>query len=319
MLQTMEAQRNSNMVTHIIKQGETVSSIAKQYKVSNEDIFRINNLNDKTILHIGQKLVIPTGKSAIINNNTAKAPATVKPVAPNKNQYLIVPGDNLSRIAKQYHVTEQQLREWNNLKNNNIRAGDYLNISGPASVTTKAPAKTETKKPELPPVAQIPQPQIKKVEEPAVKPTPKIEPPARQQESTPKEPVVGQSTTPVVKPEEKPIEKEIKSAPVVVPANAKAESYFETQYNSSNNSVEGICGTFKTIAGWQDKKYYALLNNVESGSIVKISANNKIIYAKVLGPLPNVKDDTNLALRISNAAAASLGFPDKKFNVKVEF
>lgn len=167
-------------------------------------------------------------------------------------------------------------------------------------------------------MAQIPQPPVKKVEEPAIKPITKTEP-VKQPQSAAQEPVVTQPTNSVTPSENKPVEKEIKTVPVVVSTNAKTDSYFETQYSSTNNSVEGVCGTFKTIAGWQDKKYYALMNNAESGSIVKVLANNKIIYAKVLGPLPNVKDDGNLALRISNAAATALGLADKKFNAKVEF
>ena len=62
-----------------------------------------------------------------------------------------------------------------------------------------------------------------------------------------------------------------------------------------------------------------LLNNAENGSIVKIIANNKFVYAKVLGPLPNIKEDNNYTMRISNATAAALGIADNKFTAKVEF
>ena len=59
--------------------------------------------------------------------------------------------------------------------------------------------------------------------------------------------------------------------------------------------------------------------NVESGKIVKVSVNNKTVYAKVLGALPNIKEDTDLALRISSAAANALGISENKFTAKVEF
>jgi len=43
------------------------------------------------------------------------------------------------------------------------------------------------------------------------------------------------------------------------------------------------------------------------------------VYAKVLGPLPDVKEDYGLLLRISNAAATVLGVPDSKFSVKINY
>jgi hypothetical protein len=118
---------------------------------------------------------------------------------------------------------------------------------------------------------------------------------------------------------EEPVVKEIKQQPTIIKNSSQGNDFFEKQFVPSQNSVEGLSGTFKTIAGWQDKKYYVLLSNVQSGSIVKISANNKIVYAKVLGPLPNIKEDNNLALRVSNATAAALGATENQFNAKVEF
>ena len=60
------------------------------------------------------------------------------------------------------------------------------------------------------------------------------------------------------------------------------------------------------ICGWKDGKYYALMNNVPVGTIVKLSfsSTNKSIYAKVLGQLPEMKESVGLAIRISDAAAS---------------
>lgn len=44
--------------------------------------------------------------------------------------YQIKRGDSLSAIAKRFHVSVKQLRKWNNLKNDNIRAGKKLRIGG---------------------------------------------------------------------------------------------------------------------------------------------------------------------------------------------
>ena len=68
-----------------------------------------------------------------------------------------------------------------------------------------------------------------------------------------------------------------------------------------------------------DKKYYILINNIPEGTVVKIESNQKVVYAKVLGALPNIKEDDGLLLRISNAAAAVLGMADKRFPVTVQY
>jgi membrane-bound lytic murein transglycosylase D len=43
-------------------------------------------------------------------------------------RYLIKNGDTLGSIARRYHVTVSNLKRWNNLKSDSIRAGRYLTI-----------------------------------------------------------------------------------------------------------------------------------------------------------------------------------------------
>lgn len=82
----------------------------------------------------------------------------------------------------------------------------------------------------------------------------------------------------------------------------------------------GQAATFKSTSGWQDKKYYVLINGVTPGTILKISSSdNKVIYAKVLGSMPEMKENNGLLLRISNAAASNLGIIDPKFPVQITY
>jgi len=299
------AQNNGKMITHIIKPGETISSLSRIYHVKKDEIFKLNNLSDRTVLHIGQKIIVPTGK---LTPTVVAAPAQVitnkvPTQSIDKNKHLVVSGDNLSRIAKQYKVSEQQLKDWNGLKNDVIKAGSYLIISNSDETEIQPTVKAEVK-----PVIKEIKPVVAEVKPAVVEPTKKVE--------------TGVVATPITKTvitEEPVVVKEIKQQPTIIKNSSQGNDFFEKQFVPSQNSVEGLSGTFKTIAGWQDKKYYVLLSNVQSGSIVKISANNKIVYAKVLGPLPNIKEDNNLALRVSNATAAALGATENQFNAKVEF
>ena len=48
-------------VTHIVKAGESLISIAADYGVTPQAIRRTNGLKDANLLRVGQKLIIPTG------------------------------------------------------------------------------------------------------------------------------------------------------------------------------------------------------------------------------------------------------------------
>ncbi|MES1218374.1 MAG: hypothetical protein ABUT20_22905, partial [Bacteroidota bacterium] len=81
-------------------------------------------------------------------------------------------------------------------------------------------------------------------------------------------------------------------------------------------------GIFKTTSGWSDAKFYALIDGVEPGTIIKVvnPDNNKEVYAKVLGQISGIRQNQGLNLRISNSAAAALEIAEMdKFIVKVNY
>lgn len=131
---------------------------------------------------------------------------------------------------------------------------------------------------------------------------------------------------PVRKPEA-PVTRNDESKKTVV-ANQNSSSVtgtFEEIYAAQTsqktvNQKSGEAATFKSTSGWQDKKYYVLMNDVTPGTIIKVSlSDNKAVYAKVLGSMPEMKENTGLLLRISNAAASSLGIIDPKFPVQITY
>jgi hypothetical protein len=106
-----------------------------------------------------------------------------------------------------------------------------------------------------------------------------------------------------------------------VPAPHFNGGIFKSDFTSGGKSASGQAGIFKSTSGWQDGKYYALMNNVAVGTIVKISdaTTGKSVYAKILGQLPDMKESAGLTIRVSNAAAAELGEGDGRFNVAVGY
>jgi hypothetical protein len=123
-------------------------------------------------------------------------------------------------------------------------------------------------------------------------------------------------TTPVTNT--KPIER------VVITEQGFFKSHFEQQIKTSPITKEETVtsGIFKTTSGWQDAKYYLLIDKVSPGTIVKVvnPANYKTVFVKVLGEMSGIRQNEGLNIRISNAAASVLGITEQdKFILKVNY
>lgn len=101
------------------------------------------------------------------------------------------------------------------------------------------------------------------------------------------------------------------------------EGYFASVFASKNKSttiqtVQGTAAVFKSISGWDDKKFYVLTNLLPVGTIVRITTPDlKSICAKVINALPEVGN--MVQYRLNDAAAAILGINNKTFPVTVTY
>ncbi len=100
------------VITHKVKKGETLSRIAKQYKITATTLKSYNKIRNANKLRIGQTLKIPLSKSNMLAQNQK-----------NKNQmvtYRVKQGDSLSKIASTFGVSVNQLRRWNNMQRETV-------------------------------------------------------------------------------------------------------------------------------------------------------------------------------------------------------
>jgi membrane-bound lytic murein transglycosylase D len=100
---------------HKVEQGETLSSIAKQYRVSPAEVADANELAAGTPLEEGQKLIIPA--AARSETSTGKL-----------IRYRVRRTDTIATIADEFDVTATELRQWNHLKANHVVRGTSLRI-----------------------------------------------------------------------------------------------------------------------------------------------------------------------------------------------
>jgi len=107
----------ADRVTHRVRRGESLSVIARHYKVSVRDLKRWNNISDPRTLRAGADIVVfytPT-----------QAPAT----GGGSVQYVVQRGDSLWSIARKYKVKVNELRAWNGLGSQNmIKPGQSIQI-----------------------------------------------------------------------------------------------------------------------------------------------------------------------------------------------
>ena len=116
-----------NPERHKVQRGETLASIAGQYGVTIADIREWNDLKSENIM-AGQVLVVDAKKAVKKKNDTPAAPAV----------HTVKSGENLSAIADKYGVSVANLREWNDLKSDNIRVGDKLKLKADGKTSTSS-------------------------------------------------------------------------------------------------------------------------------------------------------------------------------------
>jgi LysM repeat protein len=98
---------------HIVRQGETLKSIASMYGTTVEAIAQANGIVNENYIWVGQRLIIPGGSTGETGGQV----------------YVVQAGDTLSSIAVKFGTTEWAIAAANNLPNvNMIYVGQTLRI-----------------------------------------------------------------------------------------------------------------------------------------------------------------------------------------------
>lgn len=290
---TMKAapRRDASSNTHRVEAKETMYSISKLYGVSVDDIRKWNNLTDNSI-SIGQELVI------------RKPSASTRPVEPKKTQettstasvpangmHTVVTGETLYSIARNYGITVAQIRSWNSLGGNDLQVGQTIYVSTPkAGVATVSQERTQP--------SQNSQ-------------TSAESRPAQSQNQQPKvdqnQPRVNESTTPKTDQSASSTQK---------PQTIRIS---ESLKNSDEISEAGVAELIGGTEG--NRKYLALHRTAPVGTILKVrnEMNNREVFVRVMGKLPDTAINDKVIIKISRSAYDRLGAIDPRFRVELTY
>lgn len=312
---------------HKVAAREGLYSVGRLYNVHPRSLAAYNGFDPEKGLDLGQVIRVPLTDSNFTQKDNNGTPV----------YHIVSAGDGLSKISTQFNkVPVRNLKEWNKLSNDNINLGSpliigYLHARGPIPQTVEKetrPAPVEqTVKKETPPV--IKEEPVATVQKEVVKTEEKTEPvDTKRQPEVPSITEKNQVTPPPVKEKEKLPDTKPVTVPAASPATADGAGFFrgyfeeQTRQRPAAKNETVTAGIFKTTSGWQDAKYYLLIDNVPTGSIVRIvnPDNNKAIFAKVLGQMNGIRQNQGLNIRISSAGASALGVGDgEKFIVNISY
>ncbi|MBR1376411.1 MAG: LysM peptidoglycan-binding domain-containing protein [Bacilli bacterium] len=99
--------------TYIIKGGDTLYSLARQFNTTVDELKSLNNLTSD-VLSVGTIIKIPSGTTP----------------TPDSNTYIVKKGDTLYSIAKNNNTDVNTLKSLNNLTSNTVSIGQVLTLPG---------------------------------------------------------------------------------------------------------------------------------------------------------------------------------------------
>ena len=160
---------------HRVKSGETLSSIAGQYRVSGRDLMALNNLRNANHVEVGQTLRLP---SNAVMPRPAFKPVAVTPIS-GATEHTVAKGQTLTQIAKAYKLPVASLISINQLSDpNKVEVGTRLYLTDPSLqkplATQSQPVETQPVATATTPVATAKPVQTKPVQ--TKKPAPKAKP-----------------------------------------------------------------------------------------------------------------------------------------------
>ncbi len=108
---------------HKVEQGETLSAIARKYRISTAALAQANHMDADGTLAEGAHVVLPlaAGDEGSLARVRERAPRRLY-------HYRVRPGDTIELVADRFDVAAYQIRRWNNLRSARLTPGKTLKV-----------------------------------------------------------------------------------------------------------------------------------------------------------------------------------------------
>jgi LysM repeat protein len=237
------------------------------------------------------KVVINTTKDA----TTVQPKASEKPivVANNGKLHTVETGQTMYSISKMYGVTVEEIQKWNNLKDFNVKVGSQIIVSNTNTKRDSFVAKSEP----------ISKPNITST------PTKPVQVNKPEQQTAPNEQEETETQKPDIQASDNATQKDL------------LKIYKEKAATMSIQTAKGTGAPMTTTLGVMETVYFAMHKWLPIGTIIKIKnlVNSKIVYAKVIGKLPDNDENKNVIVRYSLGVKKDLQLQNGKCYLQIEY
>lgn len=134
---------------HTVQAGDSLSAIAAKYDTTYTKLMELNGLSSY-IIYPGQQLKL-TGQSNATTVKKDTVAVTKTTETTTGTRYRVQHGDYLAKIAEQYGVTVDEIKQWNGLTSNILYSNQMLIVS--KSAVTRTADTTKQNAPAVIPVS----------------------------------------------------------------------------------------------------------------------------------------------------------------------
>lgn len=130
MVATVSTASATEYTEYVVVKGDNLYRLAIKYNTTVDAITQANNISNRNLIYVNQKLSIPTNT----NTGSSSGSSSSGSSSSTTGYHTVVAGDTLSALALKYGTTVSQLASWNNISNVNfIRTGWTLKVSASAA------------------------------------------------------------------------------------------------------------------------------------------------------------------------------------------
>lgn len=291
----VQQQDNKPYLSHRVRRGENLFLLSRRYSVPPAVLADVNDVNYQDGLVAGSRFRVPIDKYNYIRIESM--------VDSRALYYRAEPEDNLHSISRMFNVSQGTIQRWNHMQDADVTGGDVLLVGWIAYDKSQQPFITAT-------AAAADTPVGRDTKSTNVKTLPTVK--------------TGKPV-PVPVPLNKPVsDSSSKAAAIATPEEEESHALarqFKEEDQGGPVTEESGAAVFYTLKSAAAGVYYAFHNSARKGSVIKVlnPASNKMIYAKVIGPLPQLKEYHNAVLGLSSNAMKALGARDRRMFCKLKY